>query len=158
MSILYDFFVYYLNANSVVVWSWNYCWNMKLITLKHPIVLRDQSGNAPSQWETMLHCNPISHWRDTYIKWSLCPSLGIQHMWPSGLNDGIPNLVMPSNWFQPAVIKGHVGTTVVNVFSLSGAYREHSVFAHSQWKMALHCNAISHWLGTNTEWSLVLLY
>ena len=32
--------------------------------------------------------------------------------------------------------------------------RDDSVFAPSQWEMALHCNAISHWLGTYTESSL----
>ena len=32
--------------------------------------------------------------------------------------------------------------------------RDPSVYAPSQWEMALHCNAISHWLGTYTEWSL----
>ena len=35
--------------------------------------------------------------------------------------------------------------------------RDHSVHASSQWEMALHCNAISHWLGAYTEWSLHLL-
>ena len=33
-------------------------------------------------------------------------------------------------------------------------YRAHSVYVPSQWEMALHCNAISHWLGAYTEWSL----
>ena len=27
--------------------------------------------NAPSQWETTLHCNVVSHWPGTYTKWSL---------------------------------------------------------------------------------------
>ena len=34
--------------------------------------------NAPSQWETTLHCNVVSHWLGTFIKWSLyCISLDI---------------------------------------------------------------------------------
>ena len=33
--------------------------------------------------------------------------------------------------------------------------RNHSVYAPSQWEMALQCNAISHWLGAYTEWSLL---
>ena len=33
-------------------------------------------------------------------------------------------------------------------------YRDHFVYAPSQREMALHCNTISHWLGTYTEWSL----
>ena len=32
--------------------------------------------------------------------------------------------------------------------------KDHSVYVPSQWEMALHCNAISHWLGAYTEWSL----
>ena len=31
-----------------------------------------------------------------------------------------------------------------------------SMYAPSQWEMALQCNAISHWLGAYTEWSLFL--
>ena len=27
----------------------------------------------PSQWETKLHCNVVSHWRDTYTNWSQWP-------------------------------------------------------------------------------------
>ena len=26
---------------------------------------------APSQWKTMLQCNVVSHWLDAYTKWSL---------------------------------------------------------------------------------------
>ena len=33
--------------------------------------------------------------------------------------------------------------------------RDHSMYAPSQWEMALQCNAISHWLVTYTEWSLM---
>ena len=32
---------------------------------------RDQSVHAPSQWETTLHCNVVSHWLGAYTKWSL---------------------------------------------------------------------------------------
>ena len=32
---------------------------------------RDHFGCAPSQWETILLCNVISHWLGAYIKWSL---------------------------------------------------------------------------------------
>ena len=31
---------------------------------------------------------------------------------------------------------------------------DHSVYAPSQWETALHCNAVSHWLGVCTKWSL----
>ena len=37
--------------------------------LLHPH--RDPFMYAPSQWEMMLQCNVISHWRGAYTKWSL---------------------------------------------------------------------------------------
>ena len=32
---------------------------------------RDQSRYAPSEWETSLWCNDISHWLSAYLDWSL---------------------------------------------------------------------------------------
>ena len=32
---------------------------------------RDQFRYAPSQWETSLHCNDVSHWLGACIDWSL---------------------------------------------------------------------------------------
>ena len=32
---------------------------------------RIHSVHAPSQWETTLHCNVVSHWLGSYTKWSL---------------------------------------------------------------------------------------
>ena len=32
---------------------------------------RDQSRYAPSQWESSLQCNDISHWLVAYLDWSL---------------------------------------------------------------------------------------
>ena len=34
-------------------------------------IMRDQSRYSPSQWETSLQCNDISHWLGTYLDWSL---------------------------------------------------------------------------------------
>ena len=31
----------------------------------------DQSRYAPSQWETLLQCNDVSHWLGAYLDWSL---------------------------------------------------------------------------------------
>ena len=33
--------------------------------------------------------------------------------------------------------------------------RDHFVYAPSQWEMMLHCNIVSHWLGTYTKWFLI---
>ena len=35
------------------------------------IYCRDQSRCAASQWETLLHCNDVSHWLGAYLDWSL---------------------------------------------------------------------------------------
>ena len=32
---------------------------------------RDHFVNAPTQWETTLQCNVVSHWPGTFTKWSL---------------------------------------------------------------------------------------
>ena len=34
-------------------------------------LFRDQSRYVPSQWETLLHCNTVSHWLGAYLDWSL---------------------------------------------------------------------------------------
>ena len=54
----------------------------------------------------------------------------------------------------------HLATTAIGVWLglLVGCHmmtpRGHSVYAPSQWETALQCNAVSHWLGPYTEWSL----
>ena len=35
--------------------------------------------------------------------------------------------------------------------------RDHFVCALSQWETMLHCNFVSHWLGSHTKWSLHML-
>ena len=45
-------------------------WPMELWWLGH----RDQSVYVPSQWETTLYFNVVSHWLGAYTKWSLGPS------------------------------------------------------------------------------------
>ena len=34
-------------------------------------------------------------------------------------------------------------------------YRDHLVYAPSQWETTLHCDIVSHWLATYTKWSLL---
>ena len=42
---------------------------------------RDQSRYVPSQWETLLQCNDISHWLGTHLDWSLyCHSLSLYYL------------------------------------------------------------------------------
>ena len=35
--------------------------------------------------------------------------------------------------------------------------RDHFVYVPSQWETTLHCNVVSHWLGTYTKWSLYMV-
>ena len=37
--------------------------------------------NAPSQWETSLHCNAVSHWLGAYLHWSLLFYLVVPQCW-----------------------------------------------------------------------------
>ena len=55
----------------------------------------------------------------------------------------------------------HFSGALITLFKLLGLpygiiYRDHSVYGPSQWQTALQCNAVSHWLGPYTEWSLHL--
>ena len=45
-------------------------------------------------------------------------------------------------------------STTVPMSAALISHRDHSMYAPSQWEMALHCNAISHWLCAYTQWSL----
>ena len=45
---------------------------------------------------------------------------------------------------------------VQHLYTCQSLFRDHYVYAPSQWEFALHCNDISHWLGADTEWSLLL--
>ena len=35
--------------------------------------IMDRAVYAPSQWETVLQCNAISHWLGAYTKWKMIP-------------------------------------------------------------------------------------
>ena len=39
-------------------------------TMSNTTPYRDQSRYAPSQWETSLYCNDVSHWLGAYLDWS----------------------------------------------------------------------------------------
>ena len=41
------------------------------IYINYWCVIRGHFVYAPDQWETMLHCNVVSHWLGAYTKWSL---------------------------------------------------------------------------------------
>ena len=58
--------------------------------------------------------------------------------------------------YSPGLLKyGHVQNTCNR--HLTTSLMADLRFASSQWEMALHCNDISHWLGTNLESVLSIL-
>ena len=75
----------YVTGGNVVVETWELSWCqlwsaqmiaevMPLVTTKlaslQLLVFRDHFVHAPSQWETALQCNIVSHWLGAYSKWS----------------------------------------------------------------------------------------
>ena len=43
------------------------------------------------------------------------------------------------------------------MFTWLSSSRDHFVYVPSQWEATLQCNVVSHWLGTYTKWSLILI-
>ena len=52
---------------------------------------RDHFVNAPSQWETTLQCNVVSHWLGAYTKWSL-------HQEPESTKSHHPHVLQSLDW------------------------------------------------------------
>ena len=46
-------------------------WLLKCVFVVYTWQIRDHFVHAPSQWETTLHSNVVSHWLGAYTKWSL---------------------------------------------------------------------------------------
>ena len=69
----------YLNSRSgwlIIVWTFHTgvqlcCGMLGSIPVAGTDAYRDLFVHAPSQWETTLHCNVVSHWLGAYTKWSL---------------------------------------------------------------------------------------
>ena len=63
----------WVNSCSTLKW-WirlpNWTWEESCKYWKSPLY-RDQSRYAPSQWETSLQCNDVSHWLGAFLDWSL---------------------------------------------------------------------------------------
>ena len=68
-------FVSYIAAINLLTWFCLYfhrLWtNHELITKSKMIRRREYSVHAPSQWETTLHRNVVSHWLGAFTEWSM---------------------------------------------------------------------------------------
>ena len=96
----------------------------------HIYLCRDQSRHVPSQWETSLHCDNVSHWLRPYLDWSLS--------------------LMPIYWCMVSywclIPDKHLDE--YNIGCTSPWYcKDDSTLAPNQWEVVLQSNAISHWLG-----------
>ena len=67
------------------------------------------------------------------------------------------HVIITSNKYLSLLFVCCILNDTCNCFSSRRSCRDHSVYVLSQWETALHCNAVSHWLGAYTEWSLVTL-
>ena len=58
-----------------ITWHVKFCFLLLIHALTYnglfKTFCRNQSRYAPSQWETSLYCNGVSHWMGAYLDWSL---------------------------------------------------------------------------------------
>ena len=146
-------------------------------------MIRDHSGYALrlSQWVTALHCNAVFHWLSPYPAWSLmifqnnlvCQGLRLFfYIWMITVHIYTQNQANDSlNAFHNLTVLWcaqhcdsccHVAGNLTGIVWLCADkwYRADSRFAPSQWKTALLCNDVSHWLGAHLEsalWYMTLI-
>ena len=71
-------------------------------------VIRNHFVYAPSQWETTLQCNVISHWLGAYTKWFLCDASVNRYI--------IPGDIVSSNYSD--VIMSSIASQISSVCSV----------------------------------------
>ena len=103
-------------------------------------------------------CNVRQIYQNTYLIRCIVPDLvtlrscameGIQECYKCG----------PSNSESDADLNVHplgitIAKSLLQLWLVS--FRDHFVYAPSQCETTLHCNVVSHWLGTYTKWSLII--
>ena len=99
----------------------------------HFTAYRAQSKIVPSQWETWLQCNHVSHWLGAYLDWSLCPANERcrYNVTTSSLAGHIPRLI-PVLTVMEAIRN--------DLFSFLFTLFVYSVYAY---RMRLHCSSLS---------------
>ena len=139
------------------------CWALVLYMIDWAENCRDHFLYAPSQWETRLQCNVISHWLGTYITWTL-----YRNLWPNSKarppHQPQPSYPAPQGWLatpwtplscgmagsaggrliifqQIVVIQLHLNfksvTLLMKNINMSIVYLFHSVFTVLEIKVAL---------------------
>ena len=108
----------------IIMLNCNDCW------CDHVVLLLDIMSNKSTTW---------SHWQPS--QWKVVITWHLSMTWV---------ITRLSQWYlQQSLCSQFSGAREETSWT-----RDHSVYASSQWETALQCNAVSHWLGSYTEWSL----
>ena len=110
----------------------------------------DQSHDIWMRWKLNFHGIRITT-GESFVKWVSV----------SGMTSKLPSFKL--EFADPHLINYYVNTVWYldasqGCFATYEICRDHFVYAPSQWEIMLHCNVVSHWLGTCTKWSLNMLY
>ena len=119
---------------------------------------RDQSRYAHSQWETLSHCNNVSHWLGAYLDLSLKRHCWFWYHWFSISKVDLP-LVVDYNanfdtkpWFEPwwLIINKSLGSEILpKMFSFTKVFIQlSSASSPPSWCRAWCIQLISPW----TKW------
>ena len=122
----------------------------------YPALLRADSRLVPSQWETSLQSNGISHWLGVNLesaRTSYCDTLCNRSPHTTTGTFKICFFVVPK-WSMHTVWSWLRWITWLLQCQHDSSVTGISVYGSSQWQMALKCNTVSHWLGAYTESSL----
>ena len=113
MSLILCWCGYLLLLNTTAQWPYKLCWTWRIIMVmldtpplpsmplqwSHMSIMASQITNNQDrfehvviQWETMLHCNVISHWLGAYTKWSLNNLTVFQQRVQAGNQESIKTL------------------------------------------------------------------
>ena len=120
-------------------WIWGIIWGgsslfSEIVTIDTQFMIRNSYNRHPiacpkSGWYGMFLMNQRSIWVcKTYF---------------------LPFLKLSWTWYLKSFLVKHKDSFILLI-----GYRAQFVYAPGQWEMMLHCNVISHWLGTYTKWSL----
>ena len=86
--------------------------------------LRDHSVYVPSQWETTLQCNVVSHWLGTYTEWTL--ETAVSSGWLTEFIGNIPIHLQYLSFLNAEIVKE---IDILHYLSI----RTNSLILHSQY-------------------------
>ena len=148
MYILFDEdFLYILNGRDCA--SMMTSSNGNIFWVTGPLCREFTDHPHKDQWRGAVMFSLISTWINVRVNYGEAGDLRFHEAHYDIIV--IPWLYRIQSDFYPFVVLG-------GLLSMSSTicFRDHFVYAPSQWGMMLQCKTISHWLGANTKWSLCL--